>query len=500
MARANMMLGSSLLLGALLLIALAGCDDATEVLVHLEASSDLEARSASLAVIVTRADGTRFSQVNAVGTEVDLPATVPVIPAGGDASHRFRIDAALIDASGSVISRVSADEGFEEGALREVTLRFPDQITCESRPGRAISVPDLVIEDPTALDIPGSELVIEIDAGETWIVIATGEWTSYPGAATNPCGLALVVDGEERAYGEPLGGYGQSWHGMAFVRGEAAAHTVSLRAMSSNVGSSTLRDMRIVAFPLPGFADFQAIETLGEVVVPTSFTPVAALEFEPILPGRYVFLFNAAAGERPGGNGVLLDVITPEFSQWPAAASLRFGREALLPYFLSRTADLALGPASFTIRARSTSMTGEGATVRDARLVAFRADAFCDFAEQFSNTPVAAPGDELVESQAPLARDASPMGTSWLTIQDQLLGIGHMDVDARVVFRRDGEIVRDINQQTVSVDELHPVGFVDLVESDDGIEVSAEVARGAFGGTDVYDTRVVESHALILRF
>jgi hypothetical protein len=480
----------------LALVLLAGCGDATQVLFHLEASTALLARTTSVAVVVTRADGTRFSQVDDL-TGVDFPLTVPVVPVGGDASRRFRFEAALLDESGRVLSRVGVERGFVEGELVNVTLAFPDELSCEPRTGVEIDVPDLTVTEPVIVDVPGSELTITPNGTEHWIVMATGEWRSYPGTADSPSSIALLVDDVEHAYGEPVGNYGSAWHGVTAFEATGPSHTVRLRAHGSTMTDANLSDMKIIAFPLPPFADVQVAEAPGEVIVPTAFTQVVSLTFQPAMPGLYVFLISAAAGERPGGASIDFEVIDALGESWPAFDQFGFGREALLPYFIARTKVLPPEETTHTLRATSGSLVG--ATVRNARIIAFRADAFCDFAERFSNERVYAPSTDLVESQAPLAIGPTTEGTTWVTIQDQIVSTGFDATDARIVYLRDGTAVRDTIQQAISGNEIHPVGFADLVETNDAIEISSSIAHGNVEAAEFYRTTVFESHAIILR-
>jgi hypothetical protein len=159
-----------------MLLLAAGCGEdasgaATQVLVHLEASEALASRAHSLAVRVIDGEGeVVFAQVSSVGSEVRLPATVPVVPRDGDASRRFVLEARLLDEDETSISRTSTEEGFVEGELREVTLTFPDAFPYDTEPAMVFDVPTFETTALGFVDVPGSEFVITpATPEETWV-------------------------------------------------------------------------------------------------------------------------------------------------------------------------------------------------------------------------------------------------------------------------------------------------------------------------------------------
>ncbi len=130
-----------------------GCSEqtATEVLVHFDAEPGVSARAASFRVrIYDGATGeVRYDQMRSVGgasSELTFPATVPVVPFGGDASRNFHVLGELADATSTIISTVESDETFTEHELREVTLVFRDAPRGDAGTDGAVGVdapPDL---------------------------------------------------------------------------------------------------------------------------------------------------------------------------------------------------------------------------------------------------------------------------------------------------------------------------------------------------------------------
>ncbi len=106
-----------------------GCGETpTQVIVTFEADPLKAARATTLRVMITTVGEATpaYDETHAVPSAVTFPATVPVVPAGGDATRRFVAVGEIGDASG-VFDRVeSSPIGFTEGDLVEVTLRFVD--------------------------------------------------------------------------------------------------------------------------------------------------------------------------------------------------------------------------------------------------------------------------------------------------------------------------------------------------------------------------------------
>jgi alpha-tubulin suppressor-like RCC1 family protein len=132
-----LVLSRCLLLSLLLSVLLAGaCETtpATQVLVRIDADSTMRGRAAALRVRVfsvgetePRYDGTKT--VGGPAPELTFPATVPVVPAGGDPSRAFRIVAELLDSAGAPFATEESTESFIADTLREITLTFRDAPT-----------------------------------------------------------------------------------------------------------------------------------------------------------------------------------------------------------------------------------------------------------------------------------------------------------------------------------------------------------------------------------
>jgi len=105
-----------------------GADEATQVLVWVavEEGSQVEARAAALAVEVQDQDGqVTLAETRVLGS-VSLPASISLVPKGGDAKRHWRVAVSLVDAGGAAFATERAEGTFVAHELREVWLRFTD--------------------------------------------------------------------------------------------------------------------------------------------------------------------------------------------------------------------------------------------------------------------------------------------------------------------------------------------------------------------------------------
>ena len=117
-----------------LVLLLGSCGrDATQVLVwvDVEPGSELEARAVALRVRVLDEDrAVVIDETRSLGgpmAELDLPASISLLPRGDDASRRFRVEARLLADGDVELARQVADGGFADGELREIWLVFADE-------------------------------------------------------------------------------------------------------------------------------------------------------------------------------------------------------------------------------------------------------------------------------------------------------------------------------------------------------------------------------------
>jgi hypothetical protein len=487
---------------------------ATQVLVHLEASEALASRAHSLAVRVIDGEGeVVFAQVSSVGSEVRLPATVPVVPRDGDASRRFVLEARLLDEDETSISRTSTEEGFVEGELREVTLTFPDAFPYDTEPAMVFDVPTFETTALGFVDVPGSEFVITpATPEETWVVIVVGYLTANgsTGMFEGPGGVRVMVNSVERAIGEAIGWRGTSFQAVEIIRGSEARIHLQIKANTSR--DARIRDARIFAFRLPPFADLQVAERDGDVVVPSEPTRALELTFTPAAPGRYLFLVNAAAGGRPGDRGVRARVVTPSMESWPTATDFSFSRTALLPNFLARVETLEAVEQTFALEAMSGSVDGD-ATVRYPRIVAFRVDELPALASLLTTTAIVAEGTTLTDVHE-LTVPPAPSGSQWLTIQSVVWTvIAEEEVpttpppelpgtEARVVFERDARVY-DRGFHSITNETRTTSSLVDVVDTDEGVVLRSAIGSGFLVTSDPTgfrsEGRALEAVSIALR-
>ena len=127
-------MGSSRRAGFVVLLAglvlACGEETPTQVLVRIDAGEAMRAMASTLVVRAFDVDGTQtYMRAPRVGTaegEVRFPATVPLVPRGGDAARRFEVVAELADDTGVAFARQRVIAGFVPGELREVWIRFDD--------------------------------------------------------------------------------------------------------------------------------------------------------------------------------------------------------------------------------------------------------------------------------------------------------------------------------------------------------------------------------------
>ena len=85
-----------------LLLPIACTDPATQVLVRVDIDgATMQSRSTAVRVRVFDQDGMSTLQEERAIGEIALPFSVSLVPAGGDASRRFRVEIALVDAMSS---------------------------------------------------------------------------------------------------------------------------------------------------------------------------------------------------------------------------------------------------------------------------------------------------------------------------------------------------------------------------------------------------------------
>ncbi|MEM9193532.1 MAG: hypothetical protein AAGF12_30435 [Myxococcota bacterium] len=107
-----------------------GCEKTvpTQLLVVFEADDGARESAQRLRIDVDNQDGERSSWNIPLADDLpgatDFPVTLPLVPRNGDPSRTFSLVADLVDAAGQPLFRQRLRSGYEEGALREVRLRF----------------------------------------------------------------------------------------------------------------------------------------------------------------------------------------------------------------------------------------------------------------------------------------------------------------------------------------------------------------------------------------
>jgi hypothetical protein len=443
-----------------------------------------------------------------VGDEVRLPATVPVVPRGGDASRRFVVEARLLDDTDTAISRVASEEGFVDGALREVTLTFPDEFPYDTQPVSVLEVADFETDGLGYVDIPGSELSVSPSSpDESWLVVVAAHMfaNGSTGMLEGPGGIRVMVDGVERAVGEAIGWRGTSFQAVDVIRGGEA--TIRLQAKANTNRGTQIRDARIFSVRLPPFADLQVAERAGEVLVSGEAERVAELTFTPAAPGRYLILGNAAAGGRPGDRGVRVRVTTPTGSQWPMATDFTFPRVALVPNFIARVETLEAVEQTFAIEAMANTAESSGATILAPRLIAFRLDELVAAESLITTMETVARGTTPMDVQE-LEVPAATGGTQWLTLQSVVWTVtadqetptepppsDWPNTEAIVVFERDDRVF-DRPCHSYTGEMTTTSGFVDLVETDDGVVLRSTIASDYLVTSDPTGFLSPEAHAI----
>ncbi|MEM6958088.1 MAG: DUF2341 domain-containing protein, partial [Myxococcota bacterium] len=103
----------------------------TSVFVVIGADVEVLANATTLRISSFPADGPPEEIAYPLGADgVSLPVTQPLAPVGGDASRRFRVQADLLRADGSVVATQRVEGAFEESRRRFVRVRF--DAACEA--------------------------------------------------------------------------------------------------------------------------------------------------------------------------------------------------------------------------------------------------------------------------------------------------------------------------------------------------------------------------------
>lgn len=106
-----------------------GCNAPTETIVRLDAEADVRARARSLTVVVIdhegeAVEGARLGRPLVLGSDIDLPAELPLHPRGDDAARGFFVRAYVRDAAGCAFAGIELGGGYTDGESTTIDARL----------------------------------------------------------------------------------------------------------------------------------------------------------------------------------------------------------------------------------------------------------------------------------------------------------------------------------------------------------------------------------------
>lgn len=291
-------------------------------------------------------------------------------------------------------------------------------------------------------DVPGGVASFTpAAADELWIVLVSARLSSTSTSSAN-VEAQLVVDGVARGGGEAANstaGLPLPYLDFTWVSGSVSEHTVQVQIKTPN-GTGTIDQLRITAFPLPAGADPHFVEQAASQPAPGgSWNPYLTLSFDPPSTGEYVVLGGINANESPGSGNIEVRLVDTGGAQWPEVAYVEH-RSEWLPLVWVRRWSAATTTESFTIEADGSP--GAGSTVRYAKLLAFRTDAF-EAVEYVEDLPV-----ETTMSTTPVVRSTlaipAPVMRDFVVLQamgERAVGDDPTaSLERRTEFRMDGAV------------------------------------------------------------
>jgi hypothetical protein len=274
-------------------------------------------------------------------------------------------------------------------------------------PGEGLVVvrpdPFSLVPGSSFVPVPGAELDISPSADdEVWIVLASAAVSSTEFASNG--GYVAFAEVRFVLDGETIGVVGATNMGpdgplpvihASWVTGATGRRAVTAELRAST-GTATLSGLTMLAFRLPPGADFHGVID-DRLVVGDVYTAGPALTIEPARAGEYVVLFAAEGDEAPSAQSINLRVADHAAQHWPALSSDGdhwFNHRRVSRQFFTARAVALDAPAAFAVETKTDSATAT-ASLRRARLLAFRTDAFAAF------DSVAALDNRLLSSTTP---------------------------------------------------------------------------------------------------
>lgn len=250
-------------------------------------------------------------------------------------------DGNLVDGDGC--SSACQPEEAQDPYLYEVEALAPIQIEAE--------------EGAQWTQVPGTQLEVpETDESEHWIIFASGAFgSSTEGELAAQVGL--LIDGElVDDFGHQTMGAADNEAGFVtfHVLTGGQAHAVELVATAAE-GTTTLRDVRVVAMRLPSWARFEAAQARAPIEIRGTDQPLLELELQGDVAGRYLVLAKGNFTESPGADTARLWLSTPQGPVPMDDLGVTFSspRDAKVPFFVARAMQLGPDGARFELRGTS---------------------------------------------------------------------------------------------------------------------------------------------------
>lgn len=179
------------------------------------------------------------------------------------------------------------------------------------------------------VDVSGGSLVFTpASLTEVWVVLLSGRPKSTFNGAAEAAEVRYLLNGVPRGIGgvsNSAANSGAAWQHFYRVSGTTAPQMVKLQIRDIQAATTTLEDLRVIAFPVPAGADFQYAETNGiQNVAAGVWSSYQTLSFTPSSAGNYLADRAAGTSRTAVLRGIRCSIAT---RRGTVAAGGRFRRE-----------------------------------------------------------------------------------------------------------------------------------------------------------------------------
>jgi len=282
---------------------------------------------------------------------------------------------------------------------------------------RFVAATDLALTTSSGpfVAVPGGSITFTPgSADDAWVVLLSGELLSTE-IAQRVLQVRYLINDVERGIGEQqneVPGNPTPWAHFDVVTGTTEPQTVRLE-LSATSGAATIRNGRIIAFPLPVGADLHFAEELATRLVPGGDVWTAGLElaFTPVAAGDYLVLSVVNASEEPTSTSVAVRMVDGSAMTW-SEPPMGNNRQFWIPIVFARSLRLNASAQRLAFEGRSL-VSG---SLRYARIAAFRLDGF-DRAQTVEDPAGVVVDTSALTTTSTLVTDAPPTTRDHIVLQ-----------------------------------------------------------------------------------